>query len=145
MQPDPNIQSAPRPVLLDEPIRASLSDLARRYHWRLLVLFGSAARGEPARDLDLAVLPEAVPPLLGQGAWLAALEHLLAPWPVDLLVLGEATSPVTRFEVFRRGGCIYESEPGLFGREQDRAFFLYADSEPIRRQMREVLYADPQP
>ncbi|MCU0836309.1 MAG: nucleotidyltransferase domain-containing protein [Chromatiaceae bacterium] len=122
-----------------------LSQLARRHAWRLVVLFGSAARGEAARDLDLAVLPAAVSSLLTQGAWLAELKERLAPWAVDLLVVGDETSPVARFEVFRQGRCLFEAEPGLFSREQDRAFFLYADSEPIRRQMREVLHARTQP
>ncbi len=129
----------------DRSAELSLADLARRHGWRLVVLFGSAARGEAARDLDLAVLPGARPSLLTQGAWLAALEERLAPWVPDLLLLGDDTSPVARFEVFRQGRCLFEAEPGLFSREQDRAFFLYADSEPIRRQMREVLHARPQP
>lgn len=64
---------------------------------------------------------------------------------MDLLVLSEATLPGTRFGVFRRVRCLFESEPGLFSREQNRAFFLYADSEWIRRQMHEVLHARPQP
>ena len=82
-----------------------------------MVLFGSAARGEAARDLDLEVLPSAMPSLLTQGAWLADLEERMAPWAVDLLVLSEATSPVARFEVFRQGRCLFEAEPGLFSRE----------------------------
>lgn len=110
-----------------------------------MVPFGSAARGEAARDLDLAVLPATMPSLLTQGAWLAAPEERLASWAVDLLLLGDETSPVARFEVFRQGRCLFEAEPGLFSREQDRAFFLYADSEPIRRQMREVLHARTEP
>ncbi len=81
-----------------------------------------------------------MPPLLEQGRWQARLEGLFAPRPVDLLVLSAASSPVVRFEVFRRGHCLFEAEPGLFSREQDRAFFLYADSETFRRQTREVLY-----
>lgn len=129
----------------DSELHLAVSDLAHRHGWRLVVLFGSAARGEAARDLDLAVLPKTMPSLLAQGAWLAELEERLAPWAVDLLVLGDETSPVARFEVFRQGRCLFEAEPGLFSREQDRAFFLYADSEPIRRQMREVLHAHPQP
>lgn len=129
----------------DSDLNFAVSDLARRNGWRLVVLFGSAARGEAARDLDLAVLPKTMPSLLTQGAWLAELEERLAPWAVDLLVLGADTSPVTRFEVFRQGRCLFEAESGLLSREQDRAFFLYADSEPIRRQMREVLHARPAP
>jgi predicted nucleotidyltransferase len=125
-------------------LASAIAPLAHRYAWRLVVLFGSAARGGPARDLDLGVLPTATPSLLEQGAWVAALEAALAPWSVDLLSIGDWTSPVARFEVFRAGHCLYEAEPGLYGREQDRAFFLYADSEPIRRQMREVLHAPTQ-
>lgn len=37
------------------PLWATLADLARRNGRRLVVLFGSAARGETARDLDLAI------------------------------------------------------------------------------------------
>jgi len=117
-----------------------LTALARRNGWRLLVLFGSIARGEEGRDLDLAVLPTAMPGLLEQGRWQAELEDLFAPRPLDLLLLGAATSPVTLYQVFRDGRCLFEAEPGLFDRQMDRAFFLFADSEYFRRQQREVLY-----
>lgn len=112
--------------------------LGLRERWRLLVLFGSMARGAGDRDVDLAVLPAAPPDLLEQGRWQAELEGLLAPPPVGLVLLGPGTSPVTRFEVFRAGRCLLEAEAGLFERERDRAFFLYADSEWFRRQQREV-------
>jgi predicted nucleotidyltransferase len=114
--------------------------LARRFDWRLVVLFGSVARGEVGRDLDLAVLPTAMPGLLEQGRWQAELEGVWAPRLVDLLVLSADTSPVTGFRVFRDGRCLFESEVGLFERERDRAFFLYADSEVFRGQQREVLH-----
>jgi predicted nucleotidyltransferase len=141
------MHQAPIPLPSDpgERLSVPIDPIARRHGWLLVVLFGSAARGETARDLDLAVLPAAMPSLLTQGAWLAALEDRLAPWAVDLLVLGAETSPVTRFEVFRQGRCLFEAQPGLFSRERDRAFFLYADSEPIRRQVREVLHDRPSP
>jgi predicted nucleotidyltransferase len=119
----------------------ALVALARQHGWRLVVLFGSVARAGRGRDLDLAVLPAVLPSLLEQGRWQAELEALAAPTPVDLLLLQPATSPVTRFEVFRAGRCLFEAEPGLFEHERDRAFFLYADSEWLRRRQREVLYA----
>jgi predicted nucleotidyltransferase len=123
---------------------SAIVQLALRWNWRLVVLFGSAARGKAGRDVDLAVLPGGpMPPLLEQGRWQAALEELFEPQPVDLLVLSAASSPIIRFQVFRSGRCLFESEPGLFSREQDRAFFLYADSEIFRRQMREALYGRP--
>lgn len=120
-----------------------LRSLAKRHGWQLIVLFGSTVRGERGRDLDVAVLPETMPSLLEQGHWLAELEALASPQPVDLLVLHDAISPVVRFEVFRAGVCLFESLPGLFAREQDRAFFLYADSETFRRQLREGLHDAP--
>jgi predicted nucleotidyltransferase len=108
---------------------SSLRVLARSLDWRLVVLFGSVARDGRGRDLDLAVLPGAMPGLLEQGRWQAELEGIWAPRPVDLVLLGPDTSPVTRFQVFRDGRCLFEAERGLFERERDRACFLHADSE----------------
>jgi len=117
----------------------ALAELARSHRWPLVVLFGSTARACKGRDVDLAVLPSGDVSLMEQGGWQARLETLFAPKPVDLLVLHDALSPLTRFEVFRDGKCLYEAEPGLFSAEQDRAFFLYADSEKFRRASREML------
>ncbi|MBZ0159675.1 MAG: nucleotidyltransferase domain-containing protein [bacterium] len=103
------------------------------------MLFGSAATGSGGRDLDLAVMPGTVPDLLEQGRWLAALESVLAPRAVDLLVLTTSVSPLIQFEVFRAGVCLFEAQEGLFDREQDRAFFLYADTGKFRRESLEVL------
>ncbi|WP_422126398.1 nucleotidyltransferase family protein [Thioalkalivibrio sulfidiphilus] len=106
----------------------ALKTLAAYHGWQLLVLFGSVAREGQGRDIDLAVVPGEVPGLMTQGRWLRELEDILKPQPVDLLVLQDGTSPLTRFQVFRDGVCLYESLPGKFAREQDRAFFLHADA-----------------
>lgn len=130
--------AAPAGGMMPDP--AALAALAERFGWCLVVLFGSVAEVGHGRDLDLAVLPRAVPDLLEQGRWQAALEGLAAPMPVDLVLVQPAMSPVTRFAVFRAGRCLYEAAPGLFEQERDRAFFLYADSEWFRHQQREALY-----
>lgn len=117
----------------------AIARLARRFGWRLVVLFGSAAKGSVGRDLDLAVMPRSAPGLLEESGWLAALEAVLAPRRVDLVILSERLSPLVRFEVFRAGTCLFEAQEGLFDREQDRAFFLYADSSGFRRASLEVL------
>jgi predicted nucleotidyltransferase len=128
------------PIPDEADLRGRLAPLAQRFGWRLVVLFGSAARrSKTARDLDLAVVPERPAGLMERGRWLAALEEAVAPQRVDLLVVDDAVSPLARFEVFRDGRCLYEAEPGLFWREQDRAFFLYADSGKFRRAAREML------
>lgn len=113
-------------------LAAALKPLATHNGWRLVVLFGSVARHGWGRDLDLAVLPKVQPDLLEQGRWWSDLDALVPVLPVDLLLLGPATSPLTRFEVLREGRCLFEDSPGRFDREQDRAFFLYADSQWIR-------------
>ena len=113
--------------------RDALETLARRFGWRLVVLFGSEARGGDGRDVDLAVMPVSVPGLFEQGRWVSALEALYTPRPLDLLLLTDHLAPLARFEVFRIGRCLFEEREGLFGQEQDRAFFLYADSAKFRR------------
>ena len=122
-------------------VRDAIAELAQRFGWRLVIQFGSSvAHPETARDIDIAVLPARKAELDERGRWLAALETLFAPRKVDLLVVDEVVSPLARFEVFRTGHCLYEAEAGLFSREQDRAFFLYADSEKFRRTAREILH-----
>lgn len=121
--------------------RDRLLALSREQQWRLVVLFGSVARGEPGRDVDLAVLPAQRAQPVRDGRLASGVRRLWAqPLPADLLVLDEATSPVTRFEVFRAGLCLWEAELGLFERERDRAFFLCADSAWFRQQQREAFY-----
>lgn len=96
--------------------------VAKDHGWRLVVLFGSSAFAEEGRDVDFAVMPRSRPGLLEQGAWLAELEPLPAPRPVDLLILDEHTSPITRFEVLWRvlpvrggGGPVRSgTRPGVF-------------------------------
>lgn len=127
-----------RPETLSKRQYEALVEIARRYDWELVVLFGSMARGEVARDIDLAVKPLAAPDLFTEGRWFRELEAILSPASPDLLVLSDATSPVVRFEVFRDGVCLYQALPGAFDREQDRAFFLYADSHWLRRDERRV-------
>ena len=117
--------------------RERVASAARRFGWRLVVVFGSAVSGGRPRDLDLAVQPQGDPDLLTIGRWTRVLEDTLELEPVDLVVLGDSVSPVLRFEVFRNGVCVFEAEPGVFDREQDRAFFLYADSAHFRRQLEE--------
>ena len=108
-------------------------ELAERHGWRLVILFGSTVREGHGRDVDLAVDPRSTPDLMTQGRWQRELEDMLDPAPVDLLLLTDRTSPTTRFEIFRDGQCLFEAEAGRFHAEQDRAFFLHADSVLFQR------------
>ncbi|WP_018865169.1 nucleotidyltransferase family protein [Thioalkalivibrio sp. ARh3] len=114
-----------------------INELAARHRWRLVILFGSVAREGHGRDVDLAVEPQAMPDLMTQGRWQRELEEIFEPVPVDLLLLSDRMSPVTRFEVFRDGECLFEEREGRFHAEQDRAFFLHADSVLFQRHITE--------
>jgi predicted nucleotidyltransferase len=116
----------------------ALQNMARRYDWQVLVLFGSSVRGE-GRDIDLAVLPRHEPQGFELGEWQSALEDALAPKRVDLVVVDRNTPHVTRYEVFVRGKPLFEDPPGAFDREYDRAFFIYADSEKFRKALQQYV------
>jgi predicted nucleotidyltransferase len=76
-----------------------------------LYLYGSAARGEAARDLDLGVvLAGPVPPATVE-AWAATLQAEGAPAgpEIDLRVLSGA-APRFRCEVLRTGRLLYEGD-----------------------------------
>lgn len=107
--------------------------MADGHGWELVVLFGSTARAGTGRDVDIAVQPGNHVDLMTQGGWQQALESITAPTPVDLVLITDGLPPLMRFEVFRSGECLFERRPGQFERERDRAFFLYADSEWLRR------------
>jgi len=101
------------------------------------------AVGDPATDdfwfCGLPVQPGKPTELLTQGGWQQALESVASPTPVDLVLITDGLSPLMRFEVFRSGICLFERQTGHFDRERDRAFFLHADSEWLRRSVSEAL------
>lgn len=98
------------------------------------MLFGSMVDGQ-GRDVDIAVLPASKPDLGTETRWQAELSDLFAPLPVDLVQLREGMSPLLRFEAVCRGRCLFEAEEGLHDREYWRAFSLYADAAPLRKEL----------
>jgi predicted nucleotidyltransferase len=126
-------------VELSPILQKRVAHLAVECGWKLVVLFGSTAQQGTGRDWDIAILPQEGVDLLTQGGWQQSLESLTAPKPVDLVLITDALSPLTRFEIFRNGQCLFERDLGLFDRERDRAFFLHADSEWLRRRTWETL------
>jgi predicted nucleotidyltransferase len=131
-------------VPLSTDLQTQIGDLARSLDWLLVVLFGSTAREGTGRDLDIAVLVREDIDLFTQADWLEKLAAIADPIPVDLVLITNGLSPLTRFEIFRHGRCLYEREAGLFDREWDRAFFLHADSEWLRRRAAEALHGSDQ-
>jgi uncharacterized protein len=95
---------------------------------RLVVLFGSVARGQALADSDVDI------GLLGAGFWEglrtgSELAATLAREPdvVDL----DAASELLRFQVAREGVLLYEHEPFAWARFQAQAALRYFDLAPM--------------
>lgn len=115
---------------------------------RLVVVFGSAARGagRPDSDLDVGVLFDGGgrPPLPGEPAEPfearreAVADALRAGREIDLVVLDEA-DPLLLHEVAVHGRPVFEAEPGVFEEFRIRAIKRYFDTAWIRRIEADVL------
>lgn len=112
-------------------IDGELAELALQHELSLVVVFGSAARGEPApRDLDVAVMSRTG--RLNPVAVVVALMELTGTDCVDLLDLDRA-GPVARQHALVPGEPLYEFPPGEFGRQQMRASGERLGTEWMRR------------
>ena len=118
---------------------AELSVCAREQgDLRLLLLYGSRARGEAGEhsDWDVAYLADAdFDPL----AFLARLTATLGTECVDLVDLDQA-SGLLRFRAARDGIAIFERDRGAFSAFRLEAVHAWCDLEPVvRRAHRDVL------
>ena len=109
-----------------------LEALAEMHDLSLVVMFGSASRGQPdARDLDVAVGSRARTGL-DVVAVISALMDLVDSDRVDLLDLDRA-GPVARQHALVPGDPLYEYRPGEFARQQMKASGQRLSTEWMRR------------
>jgi len=106
----------------------------------LVVLFGSRATGKvhARSDVDIALYARTA---RLRPRWVdlyGEMEDLLGE-EIDVSIIDGETDPVLRLEVFRKGKCLYEAEPGLFFEQQLAAMKIYEDTEPLRRLRDQVL------
>lgn len=110
----------------------SLDELCRRHGVRVLTVFGSAARGEPAaRDLDIGVLSEPGRRLDTLGL-LAELSDLTGVAEIDLVHLNPAP-PLTRERALVGCLALFESAPGRYAAAQTAAIGQRIETDPWRR------------
>lgn len=113
-------------------IDGRLAALAEVHGLSLVVLFGSASRGQPdARDLDIAVGSRARTGL-DVVEVICALMDLVGSDRVDLLDLDRA-GPVACQHALVPGDPLYEYQPGEFARQQMRASGQRLGTEWMRR------------
>lgn len=127
-----------------------LRQIAGQHGLRLVVLFGSRARGaaHEKSDYDVAVLSStrvahrSGPLSASEAAVLrrlhARLQHLLQTSRVDLVLLDRA-SALLAHRVARDGIPVYEAEPGEFARFCVRAVQRKEDSRPFAEAERRYL------
>ncbi|PZS35735.1 MAG: hypothetical protein DLM61_01475 [Pseudonocardiales bacterium] len=109
-----------------------LDALADVHSLSLVVMFGSASRGQPdARDLDIAVGARSRTGL-DVVAVICALMDLVDSDRVDLLDLDRA-GPVARQHALVPGEPLYEYRAGEFARQQMRASGQRLGTEWMRR------------
>ncbi|MGH3898823.1 MAG: nucleotidyltransferase family protein [Pseudonocardiaceae bacterium] len=109
-----------------------LEALAKVHGLSLVVLFGSASRGQhDARDLDVAVGSRARNGL-DVVTMICVLMELVDSDHIDLLDLDRA-GPVARQHALVPGEPLYEYRPGEFARQQMRASGQRLGTEWMRR------------
>ena len=118
-------------------IRNAASEIGREIGARLIVLFGSMARGAGApEDIDLGVLSAGPLDLV---ALTHAFTRRLDTQAVDLVDLGRA-DPLLLMLAARDGIPVYEGAPGEFARFVSLAARRYADTRKFREtERREIL------
>jgi predicted nucleotidyltransferase len=126
-------EHGPWPAL--DTVRRVVAEVAREAGYRLVVLFGSAARGEPAEDLDLGILARGP---LDAVAATNRLTPALGTQAVDVADLGRA-DPLLLMLVARDGVPLYEASPGEFARFASLAARRFFDTRKFREVEREMI------
>jgi predicted nucleotidyltransferase len=120
---------------LDE-VRNAVAELASDQPLRLVVLFGSMARGDAgARDVDLGLLAEGRLDLVDLTN---RLTRRLGCQNVDLADLGRA-DPLLMALVARDGLVLHEGRPGEFARFASLAARRFADTAKFRDAERQYI------
>jgi predicted nucleotidyltransferase len=125
------------PNAIVEALREALAPLWQSGQHRLIVLFGSAAKGTTSSgsDLDLAFLPREGMDELAMTNEVIRLTHRNE---VDVVDLSRA-DPLTRIQVARHGVVLFSEGDTTFPEFSSLAFRMYVDCEKLRRAQRRAL------
>ena len=116
----------------DFPSAEQLKPLTRKFGLRLIVLFGSTARGVTNRDsdIDLGVLSEKpLSPVQRQRLWSAL--STLFPADVDLTVLNHA-DPLVSYQIASEGVILFETVSFAWETWKSYAVRRYWDTHKFR-------------
>ena len=121
------------------PTSEQLQPVAQKFGVRLIVLFGSAARGKihEESDVDIAVLAER-PLTFNQRLKLWSALSPLFSVDVDLAVLNHA-APLLKFQVARDGKILFQQHPSVWDNWKSYAFRQYWDTKKFRDDLRKYV------
>jgi predicted nucleotidyltransferase len=126
-------------IFVSLPSREVLAPIAERFGLRLIVLFGSAARGRAnsESDIDLGVFVDRPLTVNKRLKLWSALSSLFSV-DVDLTVLNHV-DPVLAFEAARDGKALFEGEPYFWDKWKSYAFRQYWDTEKFRGDLKRYI------
>lgn len=117
-------------------LRAVTPEVASAAGYRLVVLFGSAARGRPdPEDLDLGILADGLVDTVGAANRFIEALHTQHVDIVDL----RTADPLLAAVVARDASVLFEARPSEFARFVSLAYRRYADTQLFRRLEHESL------
>lgn len=124
------------PAFSLDSLRQAATQVAGELHCRLVLLFGSATHSPAPEDLDLGLLGEGAPDVVGATN---ALTRALGAQAVEVVDLARA-NPLLLMLAARDGVALYEGSPGEFARFASLAARRYADTHKFREaEQQEVL------
>jgi predicted nucleotidyltransferase len=134
--PETRTQEMPPSTPTLDALRGAARDVANAADYRLVVLFGSAARGDAApSDVDVAVLARDVVDVIDCAARFSA---LLPGVRVDIVDLRRA-NPVLLMAVAREGISLFDASGSDFAEFSSLAMRRYADTKKYRDAVRDDL------
>jgi predicted nucleotidyltransferase len=100
--------------------------IAKKYHLKLLILFGSSVRGGThlKSDIDLAFYPSKP---VDEEKLYEEFVQALAREDIDLVNLATTQDHLVRFEILHTGKVLYEIEKGIKSRMEWQSYFDYVD------------------
>lgn len=106
-----------------------LKEIAKKHNLKLLILFGSRARGEEKKgsDWDFAFYPSHSFSVDDDMVLFEDLMSLLKDEKIDLLNLKKTKKLYVAHKVFQTGKVVYEKDKGFFVRKKWDAWFDWQD------------------
>ena len=100
--------------------------IARKYHLRILIMFGSQVQGKTHKesDLDLAFYPSTK---IDEEKLLQELMDLFKRADIDLINLKTTHNHSVRYEILSTGKVLFEAEKGLKSKMEWHSYFDFVD------------------